>query len=291
MYSVAIIGASGMIGSHLKALLEYKEIDILDISRQIWDLSEWKTDLELDNIFKQTKYIFHFGAMLPAKNNDIYQELFDINVRSCLNLSKWAIQRDVTIIYLSSSTVYDNPHAKNILESDKKVTYGLGGFYGYTKLLSENIFSHFVAQGLKLCVLRPTSVYGLGLGDNNLISSMIIKASKDETIRLSQKNNKINFIHSMDVAYASYQVFRNNIYGVFNIADNSLTSVFDIASNVTSILNSGSIVCENNGEKSFERFDLNCNYAKKKFNFKAKIDIKEGINSMIANSMLLDKYK
>lgn len=289
MNNVAIIGASGMIGSHLKALLNYKKINALDISRKVWDLSIWKTDLELDSIFKNTKYIFHFGAMLP-QNDDKYKELFDTNVRACLNLSKWAIQREVFIIYLSSSTVYDNPNAKNILENSKKVTYGLGGFYGYTKLLAENIFSHFVKQGLKLCILRPTSVYGLGLGSDNLISSMINKASNNETIYLSQKKNKINFIHSMDVAYASYQVFCNNTYGIFNIASENLTSIFDLSKIVTNTLNSGMIVCEDNKEKGFERFDLNCDYAKQEFNFNAKINIKDGINAMIIKSMLLDKY-
>ena len=99
MSKLAILGSSGMIGSHLKALFLHKGIEFIDVNRNIWDLSQWKTEEELDEIFKDIKAVFHFAAALPSKNKDENKLLFDVNVRSCLNLAQWATKKDIQIIF------------------------------------------------------------------------------------------------------------------------------------------------------------------------------------------------
>lgn len=280
MSKIAILGSSGMIGSHLKKLLIFKNIEFVDINRDVWDLSEWKTDVELDKIFKNVKAIFNFAAALPTNDENETQLLFDVNVRSCLNMAQWATKNNIPIIYLSSSTVYKNPNAKEILEDDEKVIYGLGGLYGCTKLLAENIFNHFIPQGLKITILRPTSVYGIGLGDDKLVNIFLKKAKNNEQIILSEANNKINFIHAMDVSNASLMAYENKSYGIFNISGSEMTSIYDLAGISIETVKSGSIGEVKNIDNPFGRFDLNCDSAKSTFNFKSQIGIKEGIKAM-----------
>ena len=281
MSKVAILGSSGMIGSHLKKLLLYKNIDFIDINRDMWDLSQWKSDEELDILFKNTEAIFNFAGALPTSNNiDENQLIFDVNVRSCFNLAQWATKRNISIIYLSGSTVYENPNKKGILENEKKVVYGLGEFYGYSKLLAENIFQHFIAQGLLMIIMRPSSVYGTGLGETKLINIFLKKATNDEIINISEANNKINFIHAMDVAYASLEAYKKKSYGIFNISGKEMISIEELANICIEVAESGKIEKIEYAKNPFERFNLNCINAEKEFNFKPKINMFDGVSAM-----------
>ena len=51
MNKVAVTGANGMTGSHMISLLNKKGISYKAITRKEWDLTEWKSFDELDDIF------------------------------------------------------------------------------------------------------------------------------------------------------------------------------------------------------------------------------------------------
>ncbi|AXH14478.1 hypothetical protein CP985_14560 [Malaciobacter mytili LMG 24559] len=286
MSKIAILGSTGMIGSHFKALCLSNNIEFLDIDRKIWDLSVWKEDEELDELFNNVDCIFHFAAVLPKNLDRELEKIFEVNVKSCLNISKWALKNNVKIVFLSGSTVYADTNALNIKEDASKVVYGLGGFYGYSKLLAENIFNHYIHQGLKVTILRPSSVYGLGLGKDKIINQFINKIENDIPIKINQPENKINFIHSMDVSIAALQVYLNNLQGTFNIAAKETTSIYELAKVCTDVMGKGKIEIIKEDYIPFERFNLNCDKAKNEFNFKSRINIKDGIASMYNNKML-----
>jgi len=285
MSKIAILGSSGMIGSHLKKLCIQKDIHFVDINRKIWDLNLWKDNKELDEILNDVDCIFHFAAVLPKNLDNELEKIFNVNVKSCLNISEWALKNNVRVVFLSGSTVYENTNAKNIKEDAKKVVYGLGGFYGYSKLLAENIFNHYIEQGLKVTILRPTSVYGIGLGKDKLVSKFLYDAMNNHTIKIDEPENRINFIHSMDVANSALVAYLNNVSGIFNIAGENI-SIGDLADTCVNIVGSGKVEIIMKKYIPFERFDLNCEKAINEFNFKAKINIKEGIYSMHNKQML-----
>ena len=140
---------------------------------------------------------------------------------------------------------------------------------------------------MKITILRPTSVYGTGLSNDSLISIFLKKALNDDTISLSEANNKINFIHAMDVAYASLSAYQQSTYGVFNIAAKEMTSIYDLVNITIATVGTGQIGKIYNVDEPFERFDLNCDYAKNKFKFDSKINIKNGISAMYNNKYSL----
>ena len=51
MNKIAVTGANGMAGSHLVCMLESQKIPVKAITRKEWDLTEWKSFAELDEIF------------------------------------------------------------------------------------------------------------------------------------------------------------------------------------------------------------------------------------------------
>ena len=104
MKKIAVTGANGMTGAHMVSLLKRKKIPFKPITRKDWDLTKWMSFNEFDKIFESVKVIFHFGAQLPynyfKNDNRQTQQIFDVNVRSCLNLAEWAKLRNIPIIFL-----------------------------------------------------------------------------------------------------------------------------------------------------------------------------------------------
>jgi nucleoside-diphosphate-sugar epimerase len=275
----------------MMGLLKSRGIPVKAITREVWNLAEWKSFDELDLIFGSVSAVFHFGAQIPNNYNDNdnwqTQQIFDTNIRSCLNLAEWAKLRNVAIIFLSSAVVYKNPHAIKIRETDPKVVNGIGGFYGYSKILAEGIFSYLSESGLKCIVLRPSSLYGYGLPSNKLIQNYINIASSGGLIKITGSRNKINFIHAYDVANAALQAYINKAWGIFNISSKEKNTILEVAEIAVCISGSGSMVVtdDNKNDTSFTRFDLDSNLANKSFGFKTKIDLKEGM-MLMKNKMI-----
>ena len=70
MNEIALTGANGMTGCHMISLLRSKGIAYKAITRKEWDLTEWKSFDELDDIFGSVSAVFHFGAQLPYNDFD-----------------------------------------------------------------------------------------------------------------------------------------------------------------------------------------------------------------------------
>jgi len=291
MNEIALTGANGMTGCHMISLLKSKGIAYKAITRQEWDLTEWKSFDELDDIFGSVSAVFHFGAQLPYNDFDNEnlqtQKTFDTNIRSCMNIAEWAKFRNVAIIFLSSAVVYKNPQASKIIETDSKVVNGLGGFYGYSKILAEGVFSHLSENGLKCIILRPSSLYGYGLPSDKLVQNYINIASSNGLIRIESPRNKINFIHAYDVSNAALQAYTNKAWGVFNVSSREKNTILEVAEIAISISGSGSLIVkdDNQNDTAFTRFDLDSKLAKESFGFEAKISLKEGM-SLMKNKMI-----
>ena len=291
MNEIAVTGANGMTGSHMVSLLKSKGIPVKAVTRQEWDLTEWKSFDELDHIFRSVLVIFHFGAQLPyndfKNDNRQTQQIFDANIRSCLNLAEWAKLRNVPIVFLSGAVVYKDPYTSKIIETDPKVVNGFGGFYGYSKLAAENIFSHLSEDGLKCIVLRPSSLYGYGLPSEKLLQNYINIASSGGKIQVTESKNRINFIHAYDVVNAALKAYTNSAWGVFNISSDTSNSILEIAEIAVSISENGSIdIMDNISSNYFERFDLDSKLAKKDFGFKVEVNLKEGM-MLMKNKMFI----
>ncbi|MDC0429776.1 NAD(P)-dependent oxidoreductase, partial [Candidatus Pelagibacter sp.] len=283
MNKIAVTGANGMTGSHMVSLLKSKKIPIKIITRKVWDLIEWKSFDELDQIFGSISAVFHFGAQLEhsySKYDNLQtQKVFDTNIRSCLNLAEWAKLRNIPIIFLSGSVVYANPHESKIVETDPKVVNGFGGFYGYTKILAESIFNHLSINGLKCVILRPTSIYGYGLSSDKLVQNYINIASSGGLIKVTGPKNKVNFIHAYDVVNAAWQAYKRKAWGVFNISSKKQNTILEVAEIAVAVSGCGNIevLNDDNNDHTFSRFDLNSNLAVKNFGFDVVLDLEEGM--------------
>jgi len=290
---VGLTGASGMLGRHLIELLEEKRILIsassLDKPNNLpdnsiwieWDLAQWKSLAEIDKIFPDIDAFVHIGAAVGAGISR--KTVFDVNVRSCLNTSEWAMERGIPYLYISGATVYAEPERSNIWEDDPKAVSGFAGFYGYSKYLGEQVLSHMASLGLKLCILRPSSIYGFGLPVNKMISSFLNTAALGQVIQLKPPvEDRIDMIHARDVAIAIMQAIENEAYGIFNIASETPVSIYEIAQTCVEVVGRGGVEVGANEscQEPGIRFGLQCEAARHAFAYHPTLTLKEGLAKM-----------
>lgn len=297
MSKVALTGSTGMVGRYMSKLLENKHYRVIEINRSIWDLSEWKSFSELDDIFMNIEAIFHFAAYTPLVstnennfNHSSIAQLFDVNIRSCTCLAEWASIRNIPVMFLSGATVYRNPHALNILESNEKTTDSFGGFYGFSKYMAEQFFDHFMAKGLQAVLLRPSSIYGTGMPVDRLVATFVNTAKQGDVIKIIEPiSNKVNFVHASDVANAALLAFEAGAWGTYNIAGSSNITINKLANYCVELVGSGSVevIKNDNKRNAFTRFDLNYERARNQFGYRPKVDIKDGVKSMIEGDIIV----
>ena len=144
------------------------------------------------------------------------------------------------------------------------------------------MFEHFVEQGLKLSILRPSSVYGTGLGNDKLISNYLRLASSDKQITVESPDNRINLIHALDVAQSALLAFQNKAWGVYNVAAETSPSIQELAKTIVSVCGGGKVIIDDqlNKQVPFIRFDLDTQKANHDFLFKQTISLQEGLTLM-----------
>jgi nucleoside-diphosphate-sugar epimerase len=297
---IAVTGATGMLGSHIVAALEFSGFNIISVSRseseskscRHWDLNQWKTEEEFDELFKGVDAIIHAGAAVPsAKQTFSEQELFDVNVRASLNLAEWAKKRNIPMIYISGAIVYQDPEEKDILEDAPLGWSGLGGFYGMTKLLAENLLQQEKNAGLDLAIIRPSSIYGYGLSSDKLICSFLEKANQGQTIELEEPiNDSVDLIHAADVAAAIVEILKKCSWNIFNIASGKLTSVDEIARISLLTVKNGKVSVKksiHSVQPKLSRFALKCKLAEMQLGWVPKINISTGMQSVFEQKVLV----
>lgn len=297
---VALTGASGMVGQHVLSLLYARGISCIACSRnrptelfpsatwESWDLLDCKSLDEMDAFFKGAQAFLHIGAKVPVTPTivDANQErlMFEINVRSCLTIGRWSLEREIPVVFLSSASVYDNPDRALIEESDPKGFNVLGGFYGLSKWLAEQIFEFYRRQGLRLIILRPSSIYGSGLHETKMIATMLRKATDGQVIEIKPPlEDRFHLIHADDVANAMLRSLEKEAWGVFNIDGAKAYAIAEIAQACIDVTGCGKLKLPTGrqGHGAQERFGLLCDKACDQFAFQPAVDLHQGLREML----------
>lgn len=179
--NILVTGASGFIGSNLCSHLDTKKVDLVKINRENdFDLSKrgWTKKIKTKNI--------HTIIHLAQSNNhrdfeNKSQEIFDLNVTATQELLEWSKINGVKrFIYTSSFNVYENNSDPRREDSNLKSD----SFYGLTKIMSEQLISHY-SSFFQTLILRLNTVYGPKQSEA-LIPQIINRLKKNETIYLAK---------------------------------------------------------------------------------------------------------
>ena len=306
--AIALTGASGMLGRHVASALAAAGVQVITCVRhkewgaavpeaRVWDLTQWGSFDELDALFEGARAIVHAGAMVPKTADPLHDErqMFDANVRACLNLGEWALARSVPVVHISSATVYRDPFRQGIAETAPIGFSGLGGFYGWTKLFAEDIFRRLGERGLQVAFLRPSSIYGTGLAATKMLKLFLATAAKGEPIQLNPPvDARIDLIHAADVASGVVGVLRTEAWDTINLASGHPVSVLEIANACLAVTGKGKVQIRDAAQGVREpnsRFWLNCDRAERVLGWAPEIGLEEGIAALFENSVPTLKEK
>lgn len=254
-----------------------------------WDLCEEISQAALDDLFSGAQAIVHAGAAVPsAREAHTTGALFDANVRSALVLGEWARARSLPLVFISGAIVYASPDRVGIKESDEVGPGGSAGFYGFSKYLGELIFQQFARQGLRLCILRPSSIYGYGLDHTKMISNFLNASMRNEVIELVPPlADAVDLVHASDVARATIQALEHEAVGVYNIASGHMSKVRAVAETCLEIAGTGSIRTIGESDRSpTRRFGLDCSAAQESFSYSPRMSLSRGLADMKAATQL-----
>jgi len=303
---VLVTGGAGFIGSHTVDLLLKlgKEVIVLD------NLSTGKTsNLDLthpnlefiegdileyplvEELTAQSDAVLHLAAIASVPysiENPIYT--FQVNTQGFLHVLV-AVQKSLLkprLVYASSAAVYGNvttlPCSDELPLADAPLSP-----YALQKIHDEDYAALYYAMyGINSLGLRYFNVYGLRQDPASAYSGVISRfiaayqAGEGLTLFGDGKQSR-DFIHVSDVAAANVLALQGNYAGAVNIATGQARTLLQLIDYLTE----GRAPAQINYEAS-RPGDIISSYAttalaEKAIQFKAKIDLSQGIKDLIAD--------
>lgn len=285
--TVAVTGASGMVGRHVAAALSRAEMRCTAVDRTRWDLRRWASDEDLDAIFFACDAIVHAGAAVPSPGRPVPpQDILDANVRACFCLGDWARRRGKPIVFVSGATVYATGK-RAIKEDDPTTSRPDSGLYGLSKLLAEQLLDSLAAQDLKLCTLRPSSIYGAGMPETRMVAAMLAKARRGEDLRLVPPvRDRVSLVHASDVADATVRALKREAWGTFNVGGPDAVSIADIANACVAVAGRGKVVAPaDDASNGSLKYALDSSKAAATFGYSPRIGLEEGLRRTMAGEL------
>ena len=219
---ILIIGSTGIISTNLQIKLDKENLKYSVIGRREINLKSSKSFKYLSKRVNKDDIVVFISAEAPAKNT----EMFINNIKMCENVCKALKGKKINkLIYISSDAVYsDSP--KRINEKSETLPNSIHGMMHLTReiILKINIKN-------KLCILRPTLIYGNGdthggYGPNKFLQ--LAKKNKD-IILFGKGEERRDHIYIDDLINILISSIKGNKFGVYNLASGKINSFSKIA--------------------------------------------------------------
>lgn len=225
---IVILGSGGFISNALEEILIRTKNKYLALSRKKLDLENPKSATKLKTTIKKNDIILFIAAKAPVKSLEMFNQNMNILKNFCENSNSELIKK---IIYISSDAVYADTKNK-ITESSLVLPTSL---HGYMHVIREFYLKKIFEN--KLCILRPTLVYGdkdphNSYGPNSFVRNLL----KADNINLYGKGEeRRDHIWANDLARIIYKCAYNRFMGVLNVASGKTYSFYQIAKIIKSL--------------------------------------------------------
>ncbi len=293
---VGVTGASGLLGRHVIAFFLKRNFKVIATSRKrppfshrnlIWtklDLNKKINFNIISKIYNNVFCLIHIGAYVPHSGKKINSKYVkNTNIDSSLVLAKWSNFKNKHFIYASGASLYKEKFKKNI--EDSKLLNSSDNIYINSKILSEKKIISLKKKGLKVTILRISSIFGWGINSEKLISKTVQKAKRGKTIFIFNLNQtKINLIHAKDVAEGIYKVVSKVKYGIYNLGHNKCVNFFNLTETIIKLLKTKSKIIlkvDEKFSKSLNPLDVNILKARKNLKWQPRLSLKDGIKLML----------
>ena len=230
---IVVAGSDGFVGRHVCSLLEEQGHTLLkiDISTGL-DLSD---SCILDKVDEFDCFI-HLANLVyvPASYQEPHK-FYRINCMTTLNALELCRRNKARLVYVSSY-IYGSPQYLPVDEKHPSVPFNP---YAQTKVICEKMCEGFNRDfGVKVSILRPFNIYGVGQKGKLLIPEIIdqLKAGKN-TIQLRAASPRRDYVNVLDVASGICAcVYDTNDFNAYNICSGVSYSVRELTEIINSCL-------------------------------------------------------
>ena len=307
-----VIGGAGLIGSHtIDELLkeDVKEVIIYDnftrgkvenLSLALKDsrvkIYEFGGDILhrdiLDSAMKNIDGVFHFAALWLLHCYDYPRSAFEVNIGGTFNVLEACVNNGVKrLVYSSSASVYGDAVEEPMTEDHP---FNNNNFYGATKVAGEqmarslyhrykNTDKHFDYVGL-----RYMNVYGARQDYHGAYVAVIMKILDRldkglPPIVYGDGSQAYDFIYVSDCGAANVCAMKADTTDQFyNVGRGIKTTIKELAELVLEITGSNlEIQYEPSGPTFVKNRVGSPKKAQEEINFKAKVELREGLNKLI----------
>jgi len=227
-YKIIILGAGGFISGNVENFLQKSNVRLLSLPRKKIDLKKKQSIKKLLKIVKEKDVIFFAAAEAPVKNENMLLNNLIMAKNMCEVLKK---KKPSFFLYLSSDAVYSDTK-KKIHEDSLTVPDSLHGIMHLTR---EKMFENLIKS--KLCIVRPTLVYGDGDPHNGYGPNRFIRLIKEkEKISLFGKGEELrDHVWINDVSKAISKLIIKRKTGKFNLVTGKIISFDNIAKQIIKV--------------------------------------------------------
>jgi len=284
MAKIIILGASGFLGTALLNKLQNDSFEIITLRHKhsTNHKNSFKGDITtegiLDNIISDNDIVINLIGQYSSNHLDF----LDQNLKGGYNLMKSASKKkNIRIILISSITVYGNNMDSPSKETDNPRP---SSEYANIKLLTENLYKFYAKQNtIDTTILRLSNIYGPTQKSGIIFNC--IKSLKDNIpLEISDSGNQIrDFIYIDDAVDGIISSIKYPLSGfnILNISTGIGTKILDVIENIEEISNK-KIQIKSIPNSSKEKYIwAESSYAKKKYNFKFKIKIIQGLHNIL----------
>jgi dTDP-4-dehydrorhamnose reductase len=231
MKRVILFGASGLLGSELKAVLTSRGFDVRTPSHSEVDL---RTSMTLESYIKKSgaSYIINAAALIQVDEIEKDPSVaWQVNADAAGVIAKMATEIDATLIHISSQYVFDG--SKPFYE-ESDITSPLN-MYGETKAAGETLVQEFA---LRHHIVRTSWIYG---ERRPTFVDEVAKTLREGRELLASVEQRGNPSSAHDVALAIERYFisseeQNGVYHLINDTQKEGVSRYEIAEEVAAIV-------------------------------------------------------
>ena len=227
---IVILGAGGFISGTVQKKLEKLNVSILPISRKRLDLTKKNSFKKLLKKIKRSDRVFFAAAEAPVKNERMLINNLLISKNICEVIKKIT---PAHLLYLSSDAVYADS-SDLLTENSCAEPSSIHGIMHYAReIMLKNIYKG------KMCIVRPTLVYGKNDPHNGYGPNRFIRlAKKKKNITLFGRGEELRdhiWVHDVADVITKLILFKKN--GIFNLVTGKVVSFKKIATEIVKNFN------------------------------------------------------
>tara|TARA_B100000029_G_scaffold232220_2_gene229620 strand:- start:1297 stop:2190 length:894 start_codon:yes stop_codon:yes gene_type:complete len=230
---VVIFGSSGIISKNLQIRLQKDKINFIVFGKAEINLKKKKSEKMIKKMIKKNDTIIFISAEAPVKNHEMLMNNIIMCENICNGLKNSSINQ---LIYISSDAVYED--AKNSIT--EKTNASPTSLHGLMHLIRETMLKKYFNS--KLCILRPTLIYGvgdthLGYGPNRFLKLSLKNIDLNIFGNGEERRDHILVDNIIDIMI---KCINKKGVGNLNLATGKVISFMNIAKIILGMLNSKS---------------------------------------------------